>query len=39
MKLLEVGEKAPNFEGQDQNDSNVSSNDFKEIAFFNKRVH
>ena len=29
MKLLEVGEKAPNFEGQDQNDSNVSSNDFK----------
>ena len=29
MKLLEVGEKAPNFEGQDQNDSKVSSSDFK----------
>ena len=29
MKLLEVGEKAPDFEGQDQNDSKVSSNDFK----------
>lgn len=37
MKLLEVGDKAPNFEGLDQNDNKVSSNDFngsKWVVYF-----
>ena len=37
MKLLEVGDKAPSFEGLDQNDNKVSSNDFngsKWVVYF-----